>query len=251
MAERNLPVQLDALDAALAAAEDDFLRMQIRDTAKAAQAAAEVLRRNDIQVRASLLVNDAERVLALNNPSAGRGRPKANGHKSSLDLNFSDENERRHFAWVIQAARQAHADLPDDVYEGIKVDHREHGQPLTRKRLIQAARVIRNEQNKPKVEEVQKARIKRERESDEEKDGIIKSKDAEIDRLHDRLVKAEEQVALALTDDVSKKFEQYWHCLKVAEQQIAEWQAKYEEQRMSASYWRKRCKKLESEGRVA
>ena len=58
---------------ALYEARDDFERLQIRDKAKAVQEATKVLKYKDIQVHASLLVQDAERAIAKANPPQKRG----------------------------------------------------------------------------------------------------------------------------------------------------------------------------------
>ena len=64
----NLPAKLDVAKRALAEATDDWQRIDIRDYAKAVQAASEVLKRKDIQVQAANLVMDAERAIAKSNP---------------------------------------------------------------------------------------------------------------------------------------------------------------------------------------
>ena len=51
---------------------DNFERIRIRDIAKALESASEILQLTDIQVEASILVQDAERVLAKANLSRQR-----------------------------------------------------------------------------------------------------------------------------------------------------------------------------------
>ena len=64
---------------ALMEARDDFARLRIRDEARAIKAAAEVLKRKDIQTCASVLVQDAERMIAKANPPMD---PKQSGSMS-------------------------------------------------------------------------------------------------------------------------------------------------------------------------
>ena len=75
MNELMIITRLDQAKTALTLATDDFERMRVRDQAAAVKAAAEVLRRKDLAVQASLLVNDAEREMARYNPPQPRGTP--------------------------------------------------------------------------------------------------------------------------------------------------------------------------------
>ena len=68
---------LDEARHALASAQNAFERVRVRDHAKTLQSAAEILNRRDIQVQASILVQQAERTIAKANPPKKRG-PKPN-----------------------------------------------------------------------------------------------------------------------------------------------------------------------------
>ena len=121
----GLPATVDRARQALAEAKTDFERLKVRDHAKALEAAAEILKRKDIQVEASLLVTEAERAIAKANPPKVRGAAKKNsvprGHTISSD--------------TVRKARQAHDRLTDDQFEDVKRQAREQGQPVTRQAL--------------------------------------------------------------------------------------------------------------------
>lgn len=106
---------------ALAEARDDFERIAIRDQAKAAAAAAEVLERRDIQTMASVLIADAERAIAKANPPKTRNLAVPQGNT---------KNE-------VRKMRSAHAKLDDDEYAEIVAEAVAEQVPVTRKQLIE------------------------------------------------------------------------------------------------------------------
>ena len=117
----NISLQLKQGYIALIAARDDFERLKVRDTAKALQAAAEILSRREIQIEASMLVMDAERAIAKANPSQ-------QGRRDMADDGVIPKE-------VKKKIRQAHAHLDDEEYEEIKYKAQEEEVPLTRQKI--------------------------------------------------------------------------------------------------------------------
>ena len=79
MRKLSIVTELDNARKALVNAKTDFERIQIRDQAKALEACAAVLKRKDIQIHASHLVKDAERIIHNSRPpkkpeETGRGK---------------------------------------------------------------------------------------------------------------------------------------------------------------------------------
>ena len=138
---------LDRIDdgrAYLVRAANDFERLQIRDSAKALQIAAEILNRRDIQVEASMLVMDAERAIAKANP------PKQ-GNLTDLD-NFGNLGPEVS-SDVRKKIRHAHANIDDDQYAALKERAREDETPLTRAALKRIERKSRETQATARREE--------------------------------------------------------------------------------------------------
>lgn len=152
---------VDALDRghqALAAAVDNFQVFKVRQGAEAFAAAAKVLERRDIEVKASHLISDAERVLATANPpqeptfhgnqhTAPKGgaslpeggtKPTENNEETETAEKLETEAETRRMGRLIANARQAHADLPDEKYEELKQESEKAGEPLTRQAIRKA-----------------------------------------------------------------------------------------------------------------
>ena len=127
----SIIVALDNGRRALTEARDDFERLRVRDAAKAYAAAAEVLKRRDVQVVASELVQDAERAIVKANPPNPPGR----GKTVSLKHGFIEPSVVRHM-------RSAHVGaLADEgAYERVKADHRERQEPITRAALQAVAK---------------------------------------------------------------------------------------------------------------
>ena len=72
----SLAVRVHLLNTELKNTTSDLRRLQIRDEARAAAAAAAILGMDDIRLAASELIARAERLIALNNPAAKGGRGK-------------------------------------------------------------------------------------------------------------------------------------------------------------------------------
>ena len=144
----TLPQRLDTARRELAAAGDDFRRLQIRDSAAAIRAAADVLNRRDIAVLAAELVCDCEREIARANPVQRTG-PKTEGEFVAPGATNSgggvdgvlDRKTR-------SKLRRAHA-LSDNEYESLKERYRKRGQPLTRSALLERRRATTSRETRP------------------------------------------------------------------------------------------------------
>ena len=128
----NILAQLEMGHQALAQARDDFDRIKIRDTAKALEVAAGILRHKGIQVEASMLVMDAEREVAKANPPNQGARSDLKKKAPKID-GLNSETKRK--------IRQAHAHVEDDEYEEIKLEARKQEAPLTRKKIHDTGRI--------------------------------------------------------------------------------------------------------------
>lgn len=128
----SLLANLDRGRAALLAASEDYQRLDLRDSARKAQVAAEILNRRDISVQYSILIADAERAIAFANPAA-------QGERS--DLATSPAGGTSSVPKTTLARIRRVGDLPDDEYEKMKHEAMVKQEPLTQKALIAAARV--------------------------------------------------------------------------------------------------------------
>ena len=132
---------------ALQQANDDFERLAIRDSARAAQAAAKILGLRDIQVQASEIVARAERAIVIANPpmpveeSAAKAVAARNVVPREHDVD-SNSNESTEIPAVddstIRKMRQAHA-MPDTKFEAVVQAAHDKQQPLTRRSLQREA----------------------------------------------------------------------------------------------------------------
>ena len=125
---------------ALQLARDNFERVRVRDQAKAVQEAAAVLDRRDIQVEASILVQEAERAVAKANPpvsseEAGRRTGKKGVPPEDTLIKPS----------TLRNIRQAHVALADEEFEEMIEQAEEEEIPLTRKALTDVGKRKRRE----------------------------------------------------------------------------------------------------------
>ena len=122
--ETSLAVRVFRLHTELQATTSDLRRLEIRDEARAAAAAAEILGVGDIRLAASELVARAERLIAKNNPAqlGGRGNKTVNP-----GLTVSRQ--------VLSDMRATHAQLDDTEFEQSVQEHHELGVPITRRSL--------------------------------------------------------------------------------------------------------------------
>lgn len=132
----GIAAHLDAARGALAEARDQYRRVEIRDQAAALAAAAEVMRRRDIQVEFSILVADAERAIAANSEQQKPGpKTKSCDRRSQNILPISSATIRR--------LRSIHSAINDDMYQKKTEIARKRQEPLTRQTLHMEARKTR------------------------------------------------------------------------------------------------------------
>lgn len=130
----GLLANLDRARQALSEAATDFERLQVRDHTQALAAAAEILKRRDVQVAASLLVADAERAIHKASPPREAGRPKAGENRDTASRISGD---------VRRQIRSAHSNVDDGEYEAVKRQAVEQQEPLTRQALKDLGRAKR------------------------------------------------------------------------------------------------------------
>ena len=134
----TMRVRMEAIHRELMAATDDFTRVRIRDEARAAAEAAAILGYREIQVYATVLVQDAEREIVKANPPllpTQRGR----GNKIVIrDNDFTDGDLRQ--------MRSAHK-RTDEQHERLREEAIKTNTPLTRKALMRPNPFERNADN--------------------------------------------------------------------------------------------------------
>ena len=143
-ADTGFLANLDNGRKALEAAVNDFQRLQVRDTAAAIAAAAEVMKRTDVQVLASVLVAEAERAIAKANPAKTLKR-KAEVDSESTSSASSIPKD------TLYQMRRAHK-LDDESFEAAKAEAREAGVPLTRAKLIETVKKQERAENKEQAD---------------------------------------------------------------------------------------------------
>ena len=145
MADLVVVEWLDQARAALQVARDNFERVRVRDHVKAVQEAAAVLGHRDIQVQASVLVQEAEREIAKANPPMSYSEAGARKGKKPVTPGnglISGSNLRR--------IRLAHDQIDDDEFEEIVGQATDEGVPLTRKALTDIGARKRREEAREK-----------------------------------------------------------------------------------------------------
>ncbi len=137
---KALVIGVERAYVALRDARNDFERLIVRDKAQAVVAAAEVLKRRDIQTEASILVASAEREIAKANPpippeqrSSGRG-----GNTVTANNDIPDDISKGNLRQI----RQAHDKLTDEQFTAASDKAREQGEPLTRTALKRESRKL-------------------------------------------------------------------------------------------------------------
>lgn len=121
--------QFDQVEKALAQADTDFDRLQVRKEAKALEAAAKIMERKDLQVKLSALILKAERAIAQANPPQARG-----GNRDRGKQNFTSE-----ILTPVELTRIRQAQPEDDaVFNQALEDAAEKGIPITRQALKKA-----------------------------------------------------------------------------------------------------------------
>lgn len=128
--------------AALVACRNDFERLQVRDQAKAAVAAAAILKRRDIQTQASILVAAAEREIAKANPPEKRG-PKSDEMDGQIDLDgnsFVPQEDETIRPSTLRNFRSTHDNITDEDFEEICAAAEAKQEPVTRQTFRKVAK---------------------------------------------------------------------------------------------------------------
>lgn len=212
----DLMPQLTQASDLLVQATSDFERMRVRDAAAGVKAAASILRRRDIEVSASILIADAEREIARAHPAAQGQRTDLLKEPEPVDLDEED------IGWLIQLARQAHADIPDERYEELKAEATRLQRPLSRQFLLAESRAIRRAAQAAEQSE-QTNQTEQAQEPDPEElarhreEGYLRR----IAELEGRLESAEERAAIALNPDVEQRFNTYRTEIETLRSQLA------------------------------
>ena len=185
---KALVIGVERAYVALRDARNDFERLIVRDKAQAIAAAAEVLKRRDIQTEASILVASAEREIAKANPpippeqrSPGRG-----GNTVTANNDIPDDISKGNLRQI----RQAHDKLTDEQFTAASDKAREQGEPLTRTALKREARKLNLPEPKGVDEPEAPQQPTKAQRLDAERDALaldVQEKAGRIDEMEDEL----------------------------------------------------------------
>ena len=128
---------LDQARAMIGECRTDLERLRLRDVGRAAQAAALILERRDVQVSASLLVNIAERAIHDANPPQPQGNPSGKAKPESTVL---PEDGTPLEPSTLRNIRAVHAKLNGEQFDAAVRSAEVQQEPLTRKALAAVAR---------------------------------------------------------------------------------------------------------------
>ena len=142
---------LDQARAMIGECRTDLERLRLRDVGRAAQAAALILERRDVQVSASLLVQAAERAIHEANPAKPEGwqREKARGKGNTvfrgdgIDENCKSADSQWKVdlpASTLRDIRAVHSKLTRAQFDAAVSSAEAKQEPLTRKALAAVAR---------------------------------------------------------------------------------------------------------------
>ena len=124
-------VRLDEARRALTVASNDFERFRIRDQARTVEAAAKIWNRRDIQVQASVLVQEVEREIAKANPPMSYSEAGARKGKKPVT-----PEEPLIKPSTLRSIRQAHDKISDSEFDSIVGEFVFRQEVLTRKQLL-------------------------------------------------------------------------------------------------------------------
>ena len=155
---QELPTNLDIAKQALADATHNWQRVQIRDNARAIEAAAAILNRRDIQVQAANLVQEAERTIAkATPPQQGKRTDRKNfviqNHEVPPDVPYITSQN-------VGQMRHAHNNLTDAEFEAAQQEAIETETPLTRSALQKRAKEKQQVENRAKRDTILAAQAK-------------------------------------------------------------------------------------------
>ena len=154
--EASFIANIERGEQALAAAENDYQRLEVRDAARAAQVITAIMGRRHLMRRFSVLVQRAERAIAQAHPpmlkketakltTAARNGEYTSGEYHSRTVGDSiTQNELQNF-------RNAHSRISDEEFEALANEETE--EPITRRQLIDLGREKRREEEKAQREE--------------------------------------------------------------------------------------------------
>ena len=129
--ESGVVASLDEMEVALARADTDFERIEVRDAARRAEVAAQIVGRRDLQVKFGNLVAKAERALAVANPPA-------QGERTDIVIRNHDVPQD-----TLRQIRRAYGSMTDEEF-GARIEQaEEQGEPLTRAAAIRERRKAR------------------------------------------------------------------------------------------------------------
>ena len=220
---------------ALREARSDFERLQIRDQARAASVAAEVLKRRDIQSEASILVAAAERAIA-------KANPPQQGRRTDLENNFVPP-EHEVGDDLVKKVRQAHDSLTDEQFSAIANKAREEQEPLTRTVLKREARKLNPDSTQPPADDKPPTRTVR---LEAERDALA----MEVQAKAQRIAELEDEVRFLrgessdLDHDREATFTRQQAEISALRASWSTAEQKANEERRSRLYWERQAKAL-------
>ena len=136
--ESNIVSSLDRMQSALIECSHDYERLQLRDQARALQAAAAILNKKNVEVQFCELVHRAERAIAKANPPMSKD-VQLQKARDIKDGNITEEDDNPlSNTDLIKDIRKVHGPdkLSDEDFESRMVKMKEDGDPVSRTELI-------------------------------------------------------------------------------------------------------------------
>ena len=234
----SLITRIDSAYVTLRNARNDFDRLRIRNEARAAAAAAAILKRRDIQTEATILVATAERVIA-------KANPPEQGRRTDVEDNFvAPDNEVN--TQLVRDIRFAHDKLTDEQFEAVAEEARKNGEPLTRTALKREARKLNppaqddldeSEPDKPKPP-TKAERLEAERDAARMD---VQEKAEENERLERALREARAQMS-EYPHEREKAATEREAIISTLRSQLNEYMVRANEDSQSLRYWKREAK---------
>ena len=138
--ENVLLITLDEIQNSLVSATETWQQLRIRDVAAATAAAAKVIKRRDIQIKATNLMLEAERMMADTAEFIGPGTEAhriatMHGIHNKVGGKFHQPSDEELTPKDIKEFRRTHKHITNDQFEDLKKQAIETGKPLTRNTL--------------------------------------------------------------------------------------------------------------------
>ena len=138
--ERSFLANIERGEQALAAAENDYQRLDVRDAARAAHAVTQIMGRRKLVRQFSVLVQRAERAIAKANPPFTPQEVNRIGN-AAQGKNVQHVPQHAELPYPQLAVfRQAHAHITDEEFAAIVSKGEADDTPLTRQQLIDLGR---------------------------------------------------------------------------------------------------------------